>query len=514
MRGWRCRGGAGAVAKPGAAAGGSRPTWSSSAPASPASTAALDVKRGRPFRRRARGPLAGRRPRRRPRLESGEFSERGGTFVGPTQDRVLAALDRFGIGTFPTFNEGENVYVNGGDRQRFSDTGITGSAPPDPLILPELLTVVARLDQMSTSVPVEAPWSAPDAAAHDAETLAGFVAANSLTERFRRLVPAATRPIFGAEPSELSLLFVLFYIAASGNEANPGTFERNFNTRNGAQERRITGGSQVLGQAMAKALGKRRIVKRSPVRRIVQRRGRVRVISDRAVVVAKRAIVAVPPGLAGRIDYRPAIPAARDALTQRLAQGALTKVAAAYPRPFWREQGLNGSTISTDGLVNATFDDSPADGRPGVVFGFVGGDSSRRFAALDRATRRRTVLDELALLLGPEARDPTEFFYTEWPEQRWSRGGPVGIYPPGLMSTYGHAIRDPVGRIHWAGTETSTYWNGYMDGAIRSGERAAAEALASSNPAGSTHMSSRPSRRGGSGREAEHSDEYVRAAVL
>ena len=291
-------------------------------------------------------------------------------------------------------------------------------------------------------------------------------------------MPAATRPIFGAEPSEISLLYVLYYIAASGNEANAGTFERNFNTRGGAQEQRIEGGSQVLGKAMAARLGKHRIVKRSPVRRIIQRRGRVRVVSDRAIVTAKRAIVAVPPVLAGRIDYHPAMPAARDALTQRLAQGALTKVAAAYRTPFWREQGLNGSTLSTDGLVNATFDDSPEDGRPGVVFGFVGGDSSRAFAELDRAARRQTVLGELADLLGPEALKPTEFFYTEWPEERWSRGGPVGIYPPGLMTTYGQAIREPVGRIHWAGTETSTYWNGYMDGAIRSGERAAAEVLA------------------------------------
>jgi monoamine oxidase len=410
-------------------------------------------------------------------LPNGEMSERGGTFVGPTQDRVLAMLDRFGLKTFPVYDTGENVYVNGGDRSTFSDTGPTGSAPSDPLILGELTEVVARLDDMSTSVPVDAPWMAPDAETYDRQTLAEWIQANSATERFRRLVPAATRPIFGAEPDELSLLFVLFYIAASGNEKNPGTFERNFNTRNGAQENRVVGGSQVLGKRMAGRFGHRRIVMRSPVRRIIQRKHHVRVVSDRAIVRAKHVIVAIPPVLAGRIDYRPAMPAARDALTQRLAQGTLTKVAVAYDEPFWREKGLTGSALSTDGLVNATFDDTPFGGDPGVIFGFVGGDSARKFSKLSFQARRKEVLDEFALYYGEEARKAEEFFYTEWPEQKWSRGGPVGIYPPGLLTSYGEAIRKPVGRIHWAGTETSTYWNGYMDGAIRSGERAAGEVL-------------------------------------
>lgn len=410
-------------------------------------------------------------------LAGGDVSETGGTFVGPTQDRILSALERFGISTFPTFNEGSNVYVNGGERQTFEDTGPTGSAPPDPLILPELATVVAQLNEMSTGVPVDAPWEAANAADYDRQTLEDYIRDNSTTERFRRLVPAATRPIFGAEPRELSLLFVLFYIAASGNETTPGTFERNFNTRNGAQESRIVGGSQALVDAMAKRFGHKRIHLRTPVRRIVQRQGHVRIVSDRVVVRAKRVIVAIPPVLAGRIDYRPILPAARDSLTQRLAQGTLTKVAAVYRTPFWREAGLNGSALSTDGLVNATFDDSPPDGDPGVIFGFVGGDSARTFAGLGSRQRRSTVLEQFATYFGPEALKPTDFFLTEWPEEKWSRGGPVGIYPPGLLTSYGSALRKPIGRIHWAGTETATFWNGYMDGAIRSGERAALEVV-------------------------------------
>ena len=127
------------------------------------------------------------------------------------------------------------MYVNGSDRMTYSDTGPTGSAPPDPLILPELTAVVALLDQMAAEVPVDAPWTAQSAEDWDSQTLKSWIDGHSATPRFKQVVPIATRPIFGAEPRELSLLFTLFYIAASGDENNPGTFERNFDTRNGAQ---------------------------------------------------------------------------------------------------------------------------------------------------------------------------------------------------------------------------------------------------------------------------------------
>jgi monoamine oxidase len=269
---------------------------------------------------------------------------------------------------------------------------------------------------------------------------------------------------------------VLFYIAASGNEKNPGTFERNFSTTGGAQESRFIGGSATIPHAMAKQLG-RRIVLRSPVRRIAHVKGGVQVTSDRLTVRAKHVIVAIPPTLAGRIDYSPNLPADRDALTQRLPQGRLLKVAAVYPKPFWRDKGMTGQALSTDTYVSATFDDSPEDGSLGVVFGFVGGDKARAFVKLPESERRTIILGEFARFFGNEAKDAQRYFETNWTTETWSRGCPVGVYGPGTMLAYGDQIRKPVGRIHWAGTETSTYWNGYMDGAVRSGLRAALEVL-------------------------------------
>ena len=182
-------------------------------------------------------------------LGGGQVSERGGTFVGPTQDHCSRWRAPSASARSTTYDTGDDVYVNnvdnplGGSAAAYSDTGPLGTAPPDPTIAAELVDVVQQLDQMSTQVPVDAPWTASNAASWDGQTLESWVDANSVTPRFQALVPAATRPIFGAEPRELSLLFVLFYIASSGNEKNPGTFERNFDTRDGAQQSRFIGGS-------------------------------------------------------------------------------------------------------------------------------------------------------------------------------------------------------------------------------------------------------------------------------
>ena len=416
-------------------------------------------------------------------LGNGQVSERGGTFVGPTQDHISALASAVGVGTFPTYDTGNDLYVNNVDNplglvgpMQYSDTGPLGTAPPDPTIAAELVEVVQQLDQMSTQVPVDAPWEASSASSWDGQTLQSWVDSNSVTPRFQALVSAATRPIFGAEPGELSLLFVLFYIAASGNEQNQGTFERNFDTRGGAQQSRFIGGSQEIAIRVAGRLGNR-VVLSSPVSRIVHGKTDIVVHSAKRTVTAKQVIVAIPPTLTARIQYEPGLPYTRDQLVQRYPQGTLTKVAAVYNTPFWRANGLTGQALDTGGPVSASFDDSPPDGSPGVLFGFVGGDNARSYNAMSPAARQSAVLNQYASWFGSEALNPVGYFDTVWSQEVWTRGCPVGIPSLGTLLAYGPQIRQPVGRIHWAGTETSTYWNGYMDGAVRSGERAAAEVL-------------------------------------
>jgi monoamine oxidase len=424
----------------------------------------------------AQGHVGGRARNRR--IGGGEITERGATFAGPTQNKILALAKEMGVATFPTYDEGQAVYFADGERLLYSDTSPLGTAPPDPLVVPDVAQVIPRLDDMATRVPVDAPWRAQQALEWDSQTFDTWIRDNSSnTPRFKQLVAAAMRPIFGAEAREVSLLYVLFYIAASGDEQHQGTFERNFNTRDGAQMFRFEGGSQRIAIRLARRLGKR-VVLHQPVQRIQQSSKGVTVTSRSLRVHAKRVIVTAPPALAARIEYGPPLLIERDQLTQDVRQGNLMKVTAVYDRPFWREQGLSGTGITLNGPANVVFDDSPEDGSPGVLFGFIGGDSARDFYGRRPRERRALALQGLADLFGPQALGARAYYESTWPAERWHRGGPVGLFSPGTLVSHGHALREPIGRIHWAGTESSTYWIGYMDGAVRSGQRAAAEVLA------------------------------------
>ncbi|MDX6658205.1 MAG: monoamine oxidase [Solirubrobacteraceae bacterium] len=410
-------------------------------------------------------------------IGGGKIIEAGGEWVGPTQDRVDAKMQELGLTTYPTYIEGNHVYLFEGTRMTYTEDGPTGTAPPDPLIVADIAAATQRLDAMAATVPVAAPWTAPNAAAWDQQTLETWLRANTATERFRDLARLAVRSILGAEPSEMSLLFALFYIAAAGNEQNAGTFERLFSTRNGSNQDRLHGGSQLIALGLAKRLGKR-VLLGHPVRQIVQDASGVRVVADGVTVRAKRAIVAIPPALAGRIDYSPLLPPSRDQLMQRIPQGIQIKCEAIYPKPFWRDAGYSGFALTDAGPGQAVFDNSPPDGSPGVLVSFVCGEKARQWTGRPDAELRAAILKQYGELFGPQALQPTGWFQKAWAREEWSRGCPVGVIPPGVLMDNGQALREPVGRIHWAGTETSTYWNGYMDGAIRAGERAAAEALA------------------------------------
>jgi monoamine oxidase len=404
-------------------------------------------------------------------LSDGSVIESGGAFVGPTQDHILALAEELGVATFKEYADGDNVYVSGGRSTRY-----TGTIPPDPLILPDAAALQLKIDQMSQEVPVDAPWTAPKAAAWDATSLHDWVNDNTVNPATANLLLAYIQPLIGADPRDVSLLFFLWYLATAGNETNPGTFERSAGTAGGAQDSRFVGGSQQIPLRLAARLGDI-VALNAPVRRIAQEGDKVTVVTDQGPVTASRVIVAVPPPLVVGIEWEPLLPATRMQLMQRMSMGALMKADAVYERPFWRDAGLSGMGVTDSEPVRVSFDNSPPDAAVGVLLAFVGGATLRHWADRPLDERRDAVLRGFAAIVGPEALNPIDYVEHDWTRERWSLGGPVAIAGVGTVYGVGSAIRTPFGRVHWAGTETATFWSGYMDGAVRAGERAAAEVL-------------------------------------
>ena len=406
-------------------------------------------------------------------LSAGGVIEAGGAFVGPTQDHILALAKELDVPTFPEYIQGKNVYIS----HLLGRQTYTGTVPPDPTILLDAALLLQQLDDYAKQMPVDAPWSHPKAALWDSMTLSQFIRKSTVNSAgVENLIKCWTQPGFGADPDQLSLLFVIHYLACSGNERTPGSFELNANTAGGAQERRFIGGSQLVPLRLARQLG-HRVALAAAVRRIDQGHGHAIVHTRRGNVRARRVIVAAPPPLVLDIDWYPQLPARRHALLSHLHMGQLMKCDAVYDTPFWRDAGLSGSGISDSGATRAVFDNSPADGHLGVLLAFVGGSTWRTYGTMSLADRRHAVLEGFAQMVGPQALKPIEYTEHDWTKERWTRGAPVPIMAPGTMTAFGSAIRQPFRRVHWAGTETSTYWTGYMDGAVRAGKRAAIEVL-------------------------------------
>ena len=242
--------------------------------------------------------------------------------------------------------------------------------------------------------------------------------------------------------------------------------------RGGAQQDRFPGGTQQIACKIAEELGDR-VVLNSPVGRIERRPdGTVAVSSPAGEVQARAVIVAIPPQHRTGIEFSPPLPEPYAELAANWPQGNLSKAYAAYDRPFWRANGCSGEALSDEGPVFITFDVSPGDGGPGILLGFT---DSRTFDQLSPDQRREQALSGFATLFGDAALRPTDYVDHCWSTEQFAPGGPTAAVPPGSWTQYGRWLREPVDAIHWAGTETADKWTGFLDGAVRSGQRAADE---------------------------------------
>jgi len=400
-------------------------------------------------------------------IGDGRVVEVGGQWIGPTQDRLAALARDLGVETFPTHAQGANLLEYGGSVRRYK-----GTIPRiNPAVLVDVERAQRRLNRLARRVPLEAPWEAPGAGRLDGQTVATWMRRNLATRSGRMLLELGIEAVWAAQPEDMSLLHVLFYIHSAGS------LELLFDTEGGAQQDRFAGGSQLIPIRMAEELGGERLVLGAPVRRLEHGPDGVTVHADGTVARGRRAILAIAPTLAGRIAYDPPLPGYRDQLTQRMPLGTVAKCMAIYAEPFWRSEGLSGQAASDIGPVRLMFDNSPPDGSPGVLLGFLEGRRARELGRLSADERRTAVIDCFARMFGPRAAAPDEYVERLWAEEEWTRGCYGCHMPTGAWTNYGPALRAPIGPLHWAGAEYAHVWNGYMDGAVRSGDAAVAEVV-------------------------------------
>ena len=404
------------------------------------------------------------------RVERGESDgallDLGGTWVGPTQTRALELADEVGAATFPQHADGENQIDFDGEVRRYR-----GTVPRlGPLALAGLGRMQAAVDRHARRIDTQAPWEYRHASRLDSVTFADWLRSRRFGRTAEAVMTIVGRTTWGAEPSELSALYAMAYVAGGG-----GTSAL-FDTEGGAQERRFLLGAQDFAERVAAPLGSR-IRFGSAVRSVEWGASGVVVGADGLSVTAGQVIVTVAPPLCEQVAFDPPLPARRDEIQRRMRMGALSKAIAVYDEPFWRADGLSGESLSDASPASLTFDLSPSDGSRGVLVGFVGGDDARTYASMGETERRASVLAGFERLYGPKALNPGGWAERQWAAQEWSGGGPVAVAPPGALTAGGDALRKPCGPIHWAGTESSPAWGGFIDGAIRSGERAAAEIL-------------------------------------
>lgn len=396
-------------------------------------------------------------------LENGQYSESGGQWVGPGQTAIYDLCRELKIGMHPTYLKGKSVYRAPDGSLFEEDAGGNFS------LSPEMHKVVEKLNELAATVPGEAPWTAPRAAELDAISVAEFIEPFGLNTLDTLSFEVGLRLTDTIHHQKVSLLYALSRISTAGSYHELEGFT------GGAQEQRIENGSQYISEVMAADIGDKLHLS-SPVRKISGWDGDiVTVHADAGVFRARQVILAISPGLCDKVDFEPALPQQRSELQKRWPSYAPgRKTCHVYERPFWRDKGYNGWFFTIGGEVMWAYDNSPQDESIGVINAFIYPSMSK-----DPAVLGPKLAQMYAEAFGDKALNYTEFHDQDWGEEPWCMSC-VSPLPPGfLTSGLPAALRTPLGRLVWSGTETADIWFTYMDGAVRSGHRAALQALGS-----------------------------------
>ena len=405
--------------------------------------------------------------------DDGVWVDRGGAWVGPGQDRILALMNEFGVPEYKQHNDGDAMMVVGSKKHRYG-----GTIPwtVSPWAVANLGIGLAAIEEMSKAIPREAPWEAKKAQEWDRISIGEWIDKNTLSKQAAEMLDMAFAGLYTSAASETSLLWGLLQTASAGGLSFA------ISGKGGSQDARPVGGMGAIYRPIAAELGEALHLSR-PVHKIAQDADGVTVSADGITLRARRVIVAIPLAIATSIVYEPMLPVDRAFLHQRIPSGAVIKISIFYDEPFWRADGLSGQSAAPGTPATLTIDACTNTADPGIMCAITEGPAARQLTQLDEAERKALVIGELVDRFGDKAKTPLEYHEQNWTIDRYSGGGMIGHAPTGVLTEYGYTLRPPCGRVHWAGTESSAIMCGWIDGAVRSGERAAAELLAAETAA-------------------------------
>ncbi|MCG8927617.1 flavin monoamine oxidase family protein [Lentzea sp. CC55] len=386
----------------------------------------------------------------------------GATWVAPHHSAVRELVSRLHCELVPQFHDGKGVISFGGKRKTESLTALS------PLVSLDIARITSALQKIVDGFSFSAPWEHPDAAELDSMSLGEWLTSKHALEGTRKFMNMFSLVQWGAPVGDVSLFNALRYIKTLGG------IEIMLKVEGGDQQDRVLGSAHTLVSRLADTL-ESRVITGSPVETITTVGDRVTVTTSTHTIDARFVIVTASPVHRSTIEFTPALPAQHHGLARSWRLGALSKAFVAYDRPFWRAEGLSGEGVSDDDTVFLTFDVSPSADGPGIMMVFC---DARGFDGYDEDERRRRVMKHLVHLFGESARHVTEYTDFSWGTDTFAPGGPNPAVAPKTWTSYGKFLREPVGLVHWAGTETAEETSGSMNGAVLSGRRAADEVAA------------------------------------
>jgi monoamine oxidase len=395
-----------------------------------------------------------------------DFIDVGGQWIGKGHDTMYQLVALAGLKTFPTFTQGKSIL-----RSNHTNNVYKGDTPPIGLsALLSMQKVLNKFDKMTSPISLDEPWLTKNALAMDNQSLGSWIDETISNQKARTLIKRMVEGELCQSVDQISLLQALASAKATGSLKQAEKVE------DGALRDRILGGAQGVSNFLYRQM-ENSIRLNSPVTFVNQFESHVELGNEYYAVKAKKIIITAPLPTVKKIRFTPELPLEKQILIDSMQMGTVIKIHTIYPTPFWRTQNLSGSSTCLDETVELTVDNSVPGSEKGIITSLIHAERAKHLLKLSSDERQKLVLNTYASLFGEQALNPTFYHDYSFTNNPWVGGAYSGYFTQGIFSKYGSYIAKPSGHIHWAGTETSSLFKGFMEGAVLSGERVVKEIL-------------------------------------